>query len=174
MLNIDQLVLAVRDALQASNQRLVLAESCTAGRVAASLAVVPGISAWLCGSFVVYRNDSKAQWLSIPLALLNDPQVGPVSHQVTELLCKQALNITPEADLAAAVTGHIGPGCPPELDGKVFVCLAERGASKLVAVQTQLRSPAPLSEKDLSRRLARLEEATQFVLANIQSFAAHS
>ncbi|MEZ6136283.1 MAG: CinA family protein [Pirellulaceae bacterium] len=80
----------LRDAAVQLDGRLVLAESCTAGRVAATLASFPGISNWLCGSFVVYRCDSKSRWLGIPTKLLDDPQIGPVSEQVTELLAQAA------------------------------------------------------------------------------------
>ncbi len=138
-----QLVLRVRDALAASNARLVLAESCTAGNVAGALAVVPGISAWLCGSFVVYRNESKAQWLGIGRQLLDDPDIGPVSAQVTRLLCEAALKATPEADIAAAVTGHIGPGCPANMDGQVFFCLTKRTGGQPCQASTRLSAAAP-------------------------------
>lgn len=158
------LVRQVRDALAASNSKLVLAESCTAGNVAAALAVVPGISAWLCGSFVVYRNDSKTQWLGIARELLDDPDIGPVSSQVTNLLANSALNATPEADLAAAVTGHIGPGCPTELDGQVFVCITRRTDERSFTSQKHLTSKAPQNAQDLEARQTRLFEATQWVL----------
>ena len=164
-----KLVQQVRDALAACKGRLVLAESCTAGGVAAALAVVPGISNWLCGSFVVYRNESKAQWLGIPRDLLDDPHIGPVSAQVTKLLALQALQATPEADLAASVTGHIGPGCPPELDGQVFFCLVKRSDGQTIESSLRLTSAAPQDEHDLDRRAARFEEATVWVLQCIAS-----
>ena len=168
MTKMNELVQQVRDALAAGQRRLVLAESCTAGNVAAALAVVPGISAWLCGSFVVYRNESKAQWLGIPRDLLDDPHIGPVSAQVTKLLALQALRATPEADLAAAVTGHIGPGCPRGLDGQIFFCLAKRSDGRTLESSLRLTSAAPQDEHDLQRRAARLEEATVWVLQCIK------
>lgn len=154
----------VRDALVSSNCRIVLAESCTAGSVAAALAVVPGISAWLCGSFVVYRNESKAQWLGMPRVLLNHPAIGPVSAQVTRLLAASALDATSEADIAVAVTGHIGPGSPAELDGQVFVCMKRRAGSELHEANIRLTSPPPQDAQDIVRRSARLQEATAWVL----------
>lgn len=169
MTTVQLLAQRVRDGLAAQQSRLVLAESCTAGSVAAALAIVPGISAWLCGSFVVYRNESKTQWLGIPRELLDDPQIGPVSAQVTRLLAVRALAATPEADQAAAVTGHIGPGCPSEMDGQVFFCLAQRGGSHLVEATLHLNAPAPKDANDLDGRQARLEEATQWVLRSILS-----
>ncbi|MCA9132119.1 MAG: CinA family protein [Planctomycetales bacterium] len=158
------LATALRDALRSRSERIVLAESCTAGRVAATLSVLPGISQWLCGSFVVYRVASKANWLDIPLEMLNDPAVGPVSRPVTERLAAAALQHTPEADWALAVTGDIGPGAPPERDGVVFVAVQSRRWSQSQSQQRQLRAACPRDETDVAARLARLEEATCGVL----------
>ncbi len=151
-------------------QRLVLAESCTAGNVAGALATIPGISNWLCGSFVVYRNDSKHQWLGIDQQLLDDPNIGPVSSQVTERLAAAALAHTPEATLAAAVTGHIGPGSPPHLDGRAFVSLRNRQESLLFTHAIQLTNPAPLDPKDTGGRTNRLRECTLKTLIEISVF----
>ncbi|MCA9159342.1 MAG: CinA family protein, partial [Planctomycetales bacterium] len=74
-----ELAISLRDLLASEQCRLVLVESCTAGRVAATLGELPGISQWLCGSLVVYRNASKSAWLGVPDSLLDDPQQGPVS-----------------------------------------------------------------------------------------------
>jgi nicotinamide mononucleotide (NMN) deamidase PncC len=116
---------------------------------------------------VVYRNESKAQWLGIDRQLLDDPHVGPVSAPVTRLLAQRALALTSEADLAAAVTGHVGPGCPAQLDGQVFFCLAKQGSSVLFESSLQLKSAAPRDSDDLAGRAARLREATQWVLQQI-------
>lgn len=163
-----QAAIALKDALVKTNLRLVLAESCTAGKVASSLAVLPGISNWLCGSFVVYRNESKACWLSIPRELLEDRTIGPVSSQVTLLLARSALSLTPEASLSVAVTGHIGPGCPTELDGAVFFACARRWEAKKEFVSTEkatvLTSPAPHDERDFHGRSLRLSECALWVL----------
>jgi nicotinamide-nucleotide amidase len=118
----------IRELLESTDERLVCAESCTAGLVAATLAKWPGISSWLCGSLVVYQTDIKHQWLGIEPDLLNDPSIGPVSKPVTGLLSIKALEKTPQATLSVAVTGHLGPGAPEELDGCVFVALAQRSA----------------------------------------------
>ena len=163
------LALEVRRLLAARNERLVLAESCTAGRVAACLAVVPGISQWLCGSLVVYRSATKTAWLSVPRQILDDPQQGPVSPIATRLLAEAALRQTPEADWAVAVTGDVGPGAPPATDGKVFVASRYRPAGLEAEWaghqrQLQLAAPAPHDTADLPRRLRRLDEATQLVL----------
>ena len=55
----------VAACLRSQPRRIVFAESCTGGLVAATLAI-PGISDSLCGSAVVYRLDTKTRWLGIP------------------------------------------------------------------------------------------------------------
>ncbi len=118
------LVQEVAAVLKQSRQRVVFAESCTAGLVAASLARVPGISEHLCGSAVVYRLDTKSKWLEIPEALLTDP--GPVSEVVASLMAERVLALTPEADFALSITGHFGPSAPRDLDGVVYIGAARR------------------------------------------------
>ena len=153
----------VRDLLAKQNARIVLVESCTAGRIAATLGVLPGVSKYLCGSFVVYRNDSKARWLGITPHLLDSP--GPVSAEVTEQLALSALRETPEARYALAITGDVGPGAPASTDGVCFGAFVDRSSDRLATATFRLTSPAPRSDEDVSLRLNRLEEATDQLLA---------
>ena len=146
-------------ALQRCDLRVVFAESCTAGLVSASLAAVPGISAHHCGSAVTYRNDTKARWLGISAAVLEDP--GPVSKLVARQMAVGVLERTPEADVSASVTGHLGPDAPAEQDGLVYIALARRNRSTanvevFRAVEIRLRCPD---------RLARQQEAAEQVMA---------
>jgi PncC family amidohydrolase len=104
--------------------RVVTAESCTAGLVAASLAQNAGVSEFLCGGLVVYRNATKAAYLGVPRKLLDG--VGPVSGEVCEWMARAALDKTPEADVSVSVTGHLGPGAPEGFDGVVYVGAARR------------------------------------------------
>lgn len=119
------LVKDVATLLKRTSKRVVFAESCTAGLVAASLARVPGISDQLCGSAVVYRMGTKSAWLSIPEPILDSP--GPVSEIVAKLMAEKVLANTPEADISISITGHLGPAAPVELDGLVYI-----GASKRI------------------------------------------
>ena len=75
---------------------------------------------------VVYRNDSKTQWLGLDPAMLADPEIGSVSPQTSQLLAQQVLAHTPEADFALAVTGHFGPEAPAHLNRRIFVALVRR------------------------------------------------
>ena len=168
--NLVELAKRLRDALRQKSQKLVLAESCTAGRVAATLSLLPGISQWLCGSFVVYRNASKTAWLDVPASLLDDPQLGPVSPETTRLLAASALRHTPEASVAIAVTGDVGPGAAAATDGIVFVAgTARTHAQSLCLIQAEKRirlmSIAPRDTEDIQARLARLDETTRQVLS---------
>ena len=115
----------VAEALARTGRQLVLAESCTAGLVAASLGGVPGISRHLCGSAVVYQERTKAAWLDVPELLFDSP--GVVSAEVAAAMTAGALRRTPFADIAAAVTGHLGPDAPEALDGVVFLSVEPRG-----------------------------------------------
>ncbi len=154
----------LRNELVRRQQRIVLTESCTGGWLAASLAALPGISQWWCGSLVVYRCGSKQQWLGVDAKLLDDPDIGPVSEQVTAELARRALVQTSEADLSLAVTGDLGPGVAAEKDGRVYCALAERNSAEEFRSQTQLQEPAPLDASDVTARVARLEEASLWVL----------
>ena len=119
-------VLEVIRLLRESRKRIVLAESCTGGSIAANFTLVPGVSEVFCGSMVVYRNDSKTQWLGLDPAMLANPKIGPVSPQTSELLARQVLAHTPEADFALAITGHFGPDAPAHLNRRIFVALVRR------------------------------------------------
>ena len=147
--------------LQRSGQRIVFAESCTAGLVAAALARFPGVSEYLCGSAVTYRDATKARWLSVPRDLLDAPDIGAVSAQVAEAMCHGVLNATPEADVAASVTGHLGPHSPPGLDGVVFTGLLFRGAGS--ARISRLELPGGSKDETQQRRDRQLLAAEKLI-----------
>jgi PncC family amidohydrolase len=114
--------------LQATSRKVVFAESCTGGLVSGALTSIAGISKYHCGGVVVYRNETKQAYLKIPADLLADP--GSVSREVAELMALRVLAMTPEADVAASVSGHLGPNAPAKLDGLVFVAVAERSENR--------------------------------------------
>lgn len=155
----------LRDALVDQGHRIVFAESCTGGWLAASMATLPGISQCWCGSMVVYRSASKHEWLGIEARDLNDPLVGPVSELVTHQLAVLALQRTPEASIAVAVTGDIGPGVDAKNDGRVYFALAQRDSSVVSTNYLRLSRPAPVDAMDVNARVARLEEASLWIFA---------
>lgn len=149
-------------ALKENHVRVVFAESCTAGLVAASLARHAGISEFHCGSAVTYRNETKINWLGVsPSAIA---EFTEVSEAVARQMAIGVLANTPEAAVAASVTGHLGPNAPGELDGVIFIGLAERenGKSKSINVRrVKLQNTS---------RLSRQREAAEYVLDTLSEF----
>jgi nicotinamide-nucleotide amidase len=122
---LSELIANVAALLSKKQLKIVFAESCTGGLVSASLARIPGISEMHCGSAVVYRPGTKTAWLGVPAAMLVDS--GPVSEPVARAMVEGVLARTLEADLAASITGHLGPGSPPDQDGLIFIGVGVRG-----------------------------------------------
>ncbi len=106
----DELVASARDLLddlRLSGLKLVTAESCTGGLIAALLTEIPGSSDVLERGFVTYSNDAKVDAIGVPRELIE--QFGAVSREVAEAMAKGALAHS-KADVAIAVTGVAGPG----------------------------------------------------------------
>ncbi len=154
------------DVLRQQDCRIVLAESCTGGLVSAALTRNPGISAYLCGSAVVYRNATKTQWLRISADQLDDPSIGPVSSQVAGAMAERVLEQTPEARVSVSVTGHLGPDAPHDLDGVVFIGLASRmaGGSGIRIVTIERVQLTASGGAQLAARQVRQTEAAVLVL----------
>ncbi len=164
----------VVEQLRARNDRLVLAESCTGGLVAALLTRIPGVSEVLCGSAVVYQVETKARWLRVSRDLLLKP--GPVSREVASAMAAGALASTPQATVAGAITGHLGPGAPPAQDGLAFLAFASRPhpgkPPRLVVKKVELsQEPDDTSRRPLTKRLRRQRSAAahllQWILVNL-------
>ena len=152
------------DSLRQLGWRVVFAESCTAGLVSAALGSIAGISEHLCGSAVTYRNQTKHDWLEVPQESLDNP--GPVSEQVVQLMARGALGSTEEANVALAVTGHLGPAAPSELDGLIHIGVAFHNQLTGQAEKTTF-SVSRLVRLKSSQRLPRQQEAAQEVLATL-------
>ena len=97
---------AVIGQLDASDMRIVTADSCTAGLISAALTQVEGAAVVLHGSFVAYTKANKTKALGVSDALLQ--QRGSVNEEVAEQMACGALERSP-ADIALAVTGVLGP-----------------------------------------------------------------
>lgn len=123
------------DVLKAMKCRVVFAESCTGGLISAVLAQIPAVSENLCGSAVVYRLDTKSQWLGVTPDVLKHP--GPVSAIVARQMAEGVLGKTPEADWSASITGHLGPNAPLDQDGLIYIGVAHRLADQPCRVQVQ-------------------------------------
>lgn len=166
--SLQNLAIEVKTLLELQQHRLVLAESCTAGMVSSVFGSLPGISESLCGSWVVYRLESKAQWLGLSREQLHNPAFGTVCPETTSQLAASAIMRTPEATLSCSVTGHLGPGVSEEIDGQVFISIAKRTPEAPPSCsERRLRSPRCTSLQDFSRRRERQQEATFLVLQEL-------
>ena len=87
--------------------RVAVAESLTAGLVAARLADVPGASAVLRGGVVAYATDVKASVLGVPEDHL--ARTGPVDAYVARAMA-DGVRALLGADVGVATTGVAGPG----------------------------------------------------------------
>lgn len=159
------------NALKLTGGRVVFAESCTGGLISASLAQIPGVSEFHCGSAVVYRLDTKTRWLGIPPEILINP--GPVSEIVARQMAAGVLERTPEADWSASITGHLGPNAPENLDGLVYIGIGRRDATDPAHCQVdveehRLGDPQPTSQPtNLSLRERRQFHAAKLVLTSL-------
>ena len=153
------------EKLRKRKLRFVLAESCTGGLAAARLTGISGASEVFCGSMVTYRESVKTEWLGVSEDILS--QHSAVSTEVTLAMARAVLKATPEASLAAAITGHLGPDAPEELDGILFAAILCRESQALNS--RSVPSPQPIQYRlQETGRAARQQEAADFLLNLIE------
>jgi nicotinamide-nucleotide amidase len=113
-----------------AGRRLALAESSTAGKLAARITDRPGASAYLAGGVVAYSDESKSELLGVPPELIAEH--GAVSTQGAEAMADGALQRF-DADVACAITGIAGPegGTDEKPVGYVCFCVKESGGRKI-------------------------------------------
>lgn len=112
-------------AYTAAGLRVVTAESCTGGLIAAYLTEIPGSSVVLERGYVTYSNEAKNEAIGVEAALIN--QYGAVSEQVARAMALGALRHS-LADIAVSVTGIAGPdgGTPTKPVGLVYFAVARK------------------------------------------------
>ena len=117
----------VIEANRAAGLRVVTAESCTGGLVAAALTEIAGCSDVVEGGFVTYSNESKQALLKVSLDVLET--FGAVSIAVAWSMARNALERS-GADTAVAITGIAGPGggSAKKPVGTVVFARASKGA----------------------------------------------
>jgi nicotinamide-nucleotide amidase len=103
---IDALAKRVVEENTAAGRKVVLAESCTGGLVAAAITEIPGSSAVLDRGFVTYSNEAKLESLGVPLDIIET--FGAVSIACAWAMAKGALARS-NADVAVAISGVAGP-----------------------------------------------------------------
>jgi nicotinamide-nucleotide amidase len=100
-------------------RRLGLAESCSAGLLAARITDVPGSSDYFAGGVVSYSDESKVELLGVAPELVE--RHGAVSPEVARAMAQGALARF-EADVACAITGIAGPGGGTDEKPVGYVC----------------------------------------------------
>ena len=116
----------VADLLLKKQLRLVTAESCTGGLIAAACTDLAGSSAWQERGFVTYSNAAKTELLDVPERVLR--RAGAVCGPVAQAMAEGALAHS-HAQVAVAVTGVAGPsgGSPAKPVGTVWFGFALPG-----------------------------------------------
>lgn len=110
--------------------KLVTAESCTGGLIAAALTSSPGSSNVLDRGYVTYSNAAKISDLGVPAELIEEK--GAVSEEVARAMAEGAIEAA-NVDVALSVTGVAGPGggTPQKPVGLVHIAVAHRDGKVL-------------------------------------------
>ena len=105
-------------ALQARNESLALAESCTGGMAAQIVTAISGSSVTFERGCVTYSNPSKEELLGVSVSTLET--YGAVSEEVAREMALGALKHS-HAHVAGSITGIAGPngGSPDKPVGTV-------------------------------------------------------
>ncbi len=95
------------EACRQRSKRLITAESCTGGLVAAAVTAVPGSSAVFDRGYLVYSYEAKTAMLGVAPALIAEH--GAVSEEVARAMAA-GIGARHPSCLGVAVTGVAGPG----------------------------------------------------------------
>jgi nicotinamide-nucleotide amidase len=113
-------------AAKATDVRIVVAESCTAGLMSQCLSDAEGAATHFAGGFVTYTKEQKTAALNVSPVLLAEKTA--VCREVASAMAEGALRAS-AADVVASITGVAGPA--PDEDGnpvgKVCIAVARRG-----------------------------------------------
>ncbi|HAF87127.1 MAG TPA: damage-inducible protein CinA [Legionellales bacterium] len=114
--------------------KLVTAESCTGGLIAAKLTDLAGSSQWFECGLVTYSNAAKITLLGVPATTLE--RFGAVSSEVAAEMAIGALSHS-QAHIALAVTGIAGPGGGSALKpiGTIFLAIATHTQHQVIALK---------------------------------------
>ena len=117
--------------------KIVSAESCTAGLLAACLTEMPGSSAFFEQGYITYSNRSKISVLGVDKKILE--KHGAVSEEVAKQMAKGALNKS-RGTIAISITGIAGPG-GSDYKPEGLVCFAIAQKNGKIRVETMEYGP---------------------------------
>jgi nicotinamide-nucleotide amidase len=161
-----RLAARVGTRLLSARQRVVTAESCTAGWVAKALTDAAGASQWLDSGYVTYSNEAKRRALGVSGRTLQ--RFGAVSEQTVREMARGALRIS-GADVAIAVSGIAGPdgATPGKPVGTVWLCLSRRQGRSVVSTTSLERFGGG---REAVRRKS-VERALRLILQHVPNVA---
>lgn len=107
--------------LKAKGEKLVTAESCTGGGVAAAVTEIAGSSEWFDRGFVTYSNEAKVEMLKVVPSTLQAH--GAVSEETAREMALGALAAS-RGTVSVSVTGVAGPGGGSRAKPVGTVCFA--------------------------------------------------
>ncbi len=150
--------------LAQKNMRLVTAESCTGGMIAAAMTDRSGSSSIFDRGFITYSNQSKSDLLGVNVQTLEI--FGAVSESTAKEMAEGALRHS-QADIAVSVTGIAGPtgGTDEKPVGLVYIGIAIKDKSAHVTKN--------LFEGDRTTiRQATVEKALELLIEKLSVIAA--
>lgn len=147
---------ALAQTLRQQGLKLVTAESCTGGLIAAACTDLAGSSDWFERGVVSYSNEAKTELLGVPAELI--AQHGAVSEPVARAMAEGALRHA-RAQVSVAVTGVAGPtgGSAAKPVGTVWFGFSVRGRTHS-EVQRFDGDRAAVRQSTVAHALQRLQD----------------
>jgi len=114
----------IGNLLREKGYTLSIAESCTGGLICDRITNVSGSSGYFMGGMVTYSNESKAEHLGIPSAIIK--RHGAVSPQVARRMA-QGVRKAFQTNFGLSTTGVAGPtgGTKRSPIGRVFIGISD-------------------------------------------------
>lgn len=109
---------AILELMVVRGKTVSTAESCTSGRIAASLTSISGASDYFQGGIVCYQDELKIRFLGVSADDIRKYDV--VSRQVVEQMVRGACKLF-HTDYALASTGYAGGGMNGIPDGTIWI-----------------------------------------------------
>ncbi len=121
--------------LRRQGKTLAVAESCTGGLIGHAITEIPGASAFLIASLVVYSPFAKRVFLNITDDLID--RFGVISKETAEAMARNVRSLG-ASDYSLATTGNLGPSSLEDKEtGLVFVTLCSQ--SKVITKELRLK-----------------------------------
>ncbi len=159
-----KIVLALHEELKKRKEKIIFAESCTGGDLAATVTQNPGASHYFLGSFVVYEDAMKEKVLHVKKKTLLE--FGAVSAQVVQEMTEGLFNLS-DATWAIAVSGIAGPdgGTPEKPVGTIWASVSKKGEKPDIGLIPLIRT---LPRKEM------IERTTNFLIGALWRKLTHN